>query len=114
MKTFLFVSLFLSAQVFAAEVHLNGGDSITLRANVETTVTCAGNGTSTNCSDVIDGLKVLVDACKSSYSASSCIDKYWPNFKQQNPSCVMAGMPYCIDQCKTSYSAASCADKCSR
>lgn len=114
MKTILALSILISINVFAAELSLTGGESATIQANTRTTVTCNGSSQGNQCSDTTNGLKTLVEACKSNFSPSYCIDKYWPSFKANNPSCVMAALPYCIDQCKTSFTAAYCADKCSK
>ncbi|HWU43005.1 MAG TPA: hypothetical protein VN132_06185 [Bdellovibrio sp.] len=116
MKKIFFMSIFLSVNAFAADLNLNGGESAMIQANVRTTVTCGGSssGSGGSCEDAIAGLSSLIDACKGTYSGASCVDKYWPNFKKENPRCAMSAISVCIDNCKTTYSPASCADKCSK
>lgn len=98
----------------AAELTLSGGESAVIRANTETRVTCGGGSNSGNCELAVSGLKTLVEACKVTYTAGYCIDKYWPNFKRDNPQCQYAGLSTCIDYCKITYTAGYCADKCSQ
>jgi len=44
MKKLVIVLFSLSIQVFAAELNLNGGDSVIIQPNVSTKVTCGGSG----------------------------------------------------------------------
>lgn len=114
MKTVIFLALSMASIAFAADLNLGIGESATIQANVKTRVTCEGEGQGPSCQQAINGLKTLVEACKGSYSGSYCIDKYWPNFKKENPSCATSAISVCIDYCKESYSSAYCADKCSQ
>src|SRR4051812_12154631 len=112
----IFIGLLLSFSVsaIAAQLNLGGGESATINPSVSTTVTCGSGGDGNgSCNDSKNGLVKLMKACQSNYSAATCIDKYWPKFKQNNASCAMANIEICLTACETNYSAAYCADHCS-
>lgn len=113
MKALLILALSTASLALAADLNLRAGETATIQSNVKTRVTCEGDSHS-SCEQAIESLKILVEACKGSYSGSYCIDKYWPAFKKENPSCRTSAIPICIDYCKESYSSAYCADKCSQ
>jgi hypothetical protein len=106
----------VTAPALAAELNLNGGESAIIEANTRTRVTCAGNGSGGggggDCAAAADGFRAIMDACLNSWSASTCVDKYWPKFKQDNPNCKYAGVPYCLEICKRAWSGSTCIDKC--
>ncbi len=113
MKVLISALLLFAVHASAADLILSSGESAIIQPNVTTKVSCGGSQ-STGCSDEINGLKLLIENCKTSYSASYCADKYWPDFKASNPKCALPALSICIDNCKTSYSASYCADKCSQ
>lgn len=111
----LILLVFVSTQAMAAELRLLSGETATIQANQSTRVSCEGasnGGGNSNCSHAVQGLTALMEACKTNYSANFCIDKHWPAFKKDYPSCVYGALSVCIEACKTSYSANYCADKC--
>lgn len=120
----LFVSIllvFVSAQALAADLRLSSGETATIQANNTTRVSCeggshGGGGTPANCTEAVGGLKELIEACRSGgYSQNSCMEKYWPGFKQGSPSCAYAAISVCIEACRTAgNSAASCAERCAK
>lgn len=114
MKSFLLLALTMASIAFAADLNLSSGESATIQANVKTRVTCDGEGQTPSCQEPINGLKTLIEACKSNYTGSYCVDKYWPNFKKENPGCATAAISICINYCKENYTGAYCADKCSQ
>ena len=114
MKSLLSLVLLLSTTGFAAELHLSAGETATIFANTRTTVTCNGGTSGNQCQEKINGLRTLVEACENNYTPATCMDKYWPSFKQQNPSCVSSALSYCIDRCSENYTPATCADRCNR
>ncbi len=109
----ILISLLFSTSAMAADLNLNVGESATIEANVRTHVTCSADS-SRLCEKAIGGLETLLNACKEQFTGSYCIDKYWPNFKANNPTCVADAMQICIDNCKTQFTGSYCADYCSK
>lgn len=116
MKAIFVCMLLIASQSFAAEIRLSSGDSVLVAPNSPTRVTCDGGGNSSvpSCKEVKAGLAQLIDACKTSYTAAFCTDKYVPKFKAQHPACADAVLDLCLAGCQTSYTAAFCADRCSQ
>ena len=102
----------MSSGAFGAELNLNGGESAWINANVQTYVTCGGDSTSGSCNGAVEGLKISVKSCETGHSASYCIDRYWPDFKEKNSQCIYDGLQFCIEKCSTGHSPSYCADKC--
>lgn len=113
MTKYIFLMTFIASIAHAGNLTLGSGESATIYANTHTTVTCNADGSSgPSCHEAVSGLKTLVEACISEYTKSSCINKYWPTFKKDNPTCAFSSIKLCIDYCSSEYTRASCADKC--
>ena len=112
MKKLLILMVLISSQAFAADLNLNGGESATIQANVNTYVTCGGSSSGDKCGSVVQGFKVLMEACQKSYGGGYCAEKYWPSFKAANVGCAYAGVSLCIEACQKSYGGGYCAEKC--
>lgn len=112
--------VFVSAQAFSAELRLSSGESATIQANQTTRVSCeGGNGggsSPASCEQAVDGLKQLLEACRSGgYPGSACMEKYWPGFKQASPTCAYSAISICIEACRSGgFNPSTCAEKCSR
>jgi hypothetical protein len=102
----------LSSPALAADISLVTGDSVILQPNTTTRVTCNIAANQVTCDESIAYLEKLLQACKADYDPANCIDKYWPDFRQENPRCAREHIDLCIHECSTSHSASSCADKC--
>ncbi len=96
----------------AAELHLSGGETATIQANVSTYVTCSGQGGGGNCSIIVEGFAAQLKACYNTYSGGYCSNKYWPDFKANNPKCYYGAIGVCLEYCEKTYSGGYCADKC--
>ncbi|MEZ0393199.1 MAG: hypothetical protein ACAH59_13340 [Pseudobdellovibrionaceae bacterium] len=77
MKKLFALFILFSVQTFAADLNLNGGESAIIQPNVSTRVTCGGNsnGGNGNCSEAVQGFKLIVDTCMKSYNGGYCADK---------------------------------------
>jgi hypothetical protein len=111
MKMIFFCLAILPSLTFAADLHLRSGETAIIQANVTTRVTCNGPDY-VSCQEPANALRLLISACKESYSGAYCADRYWSSFKQKNPGCIYAGMPICLEACKEDYGGAYCADRC--
>jgi hypothetical protein len=106
---FTLLALQVQAQVHAATLNLNAGDTATINANTPTTVTC---GTADDCSAKISSFNQIMTACMTDYDGGTCVGKYWPSFKQNNPNCYDGAVGTCLTDCETTYSAGQCASTC--
>jgi hypothetical protein len=100
---------------------LLSGEAATIQANQTTRVSCeggsnGGGGDAVDCPGALNGLKFLVNACISggAYNKAQCMDKYWPNFKSNNPGCAYSAISVCVEACVSggAYNSAQCADRC--
>ena len=103
-------ALGLSQFAFGAELNLNGGESATIQANVLTQVTCGGGSSGNNCVEAANGLKKVLDTCTRSYTPGDCVEKHWPRYKKENPTCKYAGLDTCLAFCTRSYTPGDCTD----
>ncbi len=108
MKVAVFALLF-STVALAAQVNLNDGDSITLEANTQTTVTC---GNSVNCNQQLSAFQALLKSCEESNTGGNCIKQMWPSFKSKNPTCVAMATQTCLDACQENNTGGQCATFC--
>ena len=110
MKKFILVSLFVSFQLQAAIINLRVGETITLLANQNTTVTCGYDAV--NCDNAVKRFKSRFNTCLSATSTEECINTVWVDFKKSNPYCVAEGSDYCLDRCIESLDTTWCLNKC--
>jgi len=109
------LGLVLAQSAFAASLNLSSGESAVIEANTRTVVSCNGasEGTSpATCESAVAGFRLTLEYCYKSYNGGYCAEKYWPKFKQQNPSCISAGAGPCVEYCYKSYNGGYCAEKC--
>ena len=101
-----------SFSCYAANINLNVGDSITLLANTQTTVTCA-SGDGTNCKIPIGNLNTKFNLCTQQLnSVEDCIAKLWPNFKKGYSGCIDEAFSSCTKFCKESAINLDCLELC--
>lgn len=118
MKALVLILSLISIQTMAADIYLKAGESTLIRSNVTTQVYCeAGSGgggivNPTNCQQALDELNYTLDACETGNLQSSCIKKYWPEFRYRYPQCAKANIQLCMDKCTTGSSQAQCIDIC--
>ena len=113
MKFLIALVLISTSSVYAANLTLNGGESATIKANVDTTVTCAGNGSgSSDCTAAGNAFKKSMEYCYKDRSGGVCADKLWPKFRDSNPGCAYAGVETCLNYCYKDRSGGVCADLC--
>lgn len=109
-KLVILCSLF-STSAYAADLNLSVGESVYIRANVDTFVTCGG--ANANCPSAINAFRKIMTACQSTFSGGYCVEKYWPKFKKENSSCASQAIDLCLEACEQTYSGGTCAEKCS-
>ena len=74
---------------------------------------CSGGGpSSSDCGGKALGFQKVLDACMMNLSGASCMNQYWPKFKQNNPNCIADGQPACLAACMKNLSGAYCANEC--
>lgn len=95
------------------ELNLSGGESVIIKANTETKVTCGGGGSmGTSCDSAAAGFRKTLEYCYKNQSGLYCAQKYWPKFKKDNPSCIYSGMDACLEYCYKNQSGQYCAEMC--
>ncbi len=110
---FLLFALLFSVQSFAVELNLSGGESVIIKANTETKVTCGGgSGSGLDCDSAAAAFRNTLSYCNKSYNGGYCAETYWPKYKANNPNCVHTGVYYCLEYCSKSYNGGYCAEKC--
>lgn len=110
---FLVLSFLVSGVSFAGDLNLSGGETAIIEANTTTRVSCGGGAGGVNdCLGPVEGLKALLNSCQKTYGGGYCADRYWPDFKKNNPNCYYAGLPACLEACEKNYGGGYCADRC--
>lgn len=97
----------------ASEVRLSVGESVEIRANETTRVTCESRPAPApvECNAIDTEIATLYRGCKTKDSKINCFEKYWSSFKKDYPACSIAvcvatcfdsygvDQPYCIGRC---------------
>lgn len=116
MKALVLILSFISNYAMAADVYLRAGESTLIRSNVPTQVYCesgsSGGGNPMNCQQALDELNYTLEACETGILQSSCIKKYWPEFRYMYPQCAKANIELCMDKCSTGTPQSQCIDIC--
>lgn len=119
----LFLALLMvgfAQSAFAAELKLEGGQTVKILAGQETEVSCSIKGNPATCREVGNAFARSVETCYKAEKArgsgdagEDCTAMLWPKFMKNYPGCGYAAQDACISYCSRDSDAASCAVHCS-